>query len=491
MPMSWKRGSLVGRPCAVARRRHHALTTCAVVVLVSGACADDEATSPRGPTARGFVPNATHQLTGGTVNLAVPSNSAAPLLGGASWQATPLKVRRGVNVRLSMPSTMTATFNQPFPPEPWSCIPWNVPEGEVNPGMNAHPMVDSLGTVRFTVSGDSAGTVTGNPTFLRGSMSKKSDGSWKAVDYMDTLAPDSGFLYFKRYALDGECNGWVKYILAGSQTITVDFPEIVVTSNHEFVPLGSSVQFTATAVGFSPSSGNWFWSWEPVAGNSVSVGQCLGQTTCTYAPAGTGHMVVLAIDADNLLYKGESAAIEIMPCPTPDSMLNHPKLRQALLQALDSSFVDSATHVRRERAGYVYRDTTRAMWDPLALVLFHPVSLPGTTPCTGTFTPPPPNQGPWKLVAYFHTHPFSGGTASTPADIKPANCPPDHRGRRYRPGPSDNADWPTSDQLNVPGYIIDKEIVEWFDGNAPGASNPALRRSLVKRYHWNTQTCSW
>ncbi len=494
--MSWNLGSRLLAPRALTRGECCTLTICAAFTLAMTGCVNDDVTSPRrSPPIGRLVPNATHQLIGGTFGLAVPGNSASPLFGGAPWQATGIRVRRGVNVRSRMPLTFSASYNQPPPPESWSCLPWNIPEGEVNPGRNplpGPPGQDSLGTVRYTIAPDSAGSIGPNPTLFGAGWNRLPDASWKAVEYMGAQAPDSGFLYFKRYQLDGECFGFVKYNLSGNQAITVDFPEIVVTSNYQFVPQGSSVQFTAAANGFTVASNQWFWKWQPTSGPSIDVGQCLGQATCTYAPAGTGNMLVSALDSDNLLYKGESAAVEIMLCPTPDSIMNHPVMRAALLRALDSSFVDSAPHKRRERAGWIYRDTTRALSDPLALQILPAASQPSTNPCRGSHGGRFPDDPPFVFVAYFHTHPFTAGGPSTAADIIPSNCGSEHgAGGRYRPGPSDDFDWPASDQLNVPGYIIDKDVVQRFDGNDPAAANRARRQFLVETYHWNTATCRW
>jgi len=67
-----------------------------------------------------------------SVELPIPSNSGAPLLGGAT---TPLPtggivVRNGLNMRLRMPSSIITTYNTGIPP---TCHWWWVPAGEVNP----------------------------------------------------------------------------------------------------------------------------------------------------------------------------------------------------------------------------------------------------------------------------------------------------------------------------------------------------------------------
>jgi hypothetical protein len=202
-------------------------------------------------------------------------------------------------------------------------------------------------------------------------------------------------------------------------------------------------------------------------------------------------MLVSAPPALNLTVKGVSDSVEVLKCPTADSLVDNPIVRMALRRALDSSFADSATNKRRERIGLIYRDTSTA---PPPLVPISTYDVPAytvSTPCRAETTSIPASQPPFVLVAYYHTHPFTLGSATTGPDIYPANCGSSLSGRRYRRGPS-QPDWNTSrNTLGVPGYIIDKNEVQRFDGTHPLAGNSMFHNSLTKTWPWKTAACQW
>ncbi len=461
------------------------------------ACSDDPIVAPSRPlgqidSAAAFV------LQGGSVSLPVPANSDAPLEGGTPWIATGLVVRRGYNLRMQMPSTMTATLlNIPPPPDsPEACVPWMVPPGEVPPSGQTWPFgIPSLGRVINRITQDSGGS-TGSQEAGVG-WNRRSDGSRIGVRYIGRDFPDSGYLSTRREPLDGVCGGHVKYGLSGSQNITVDFPELEVTRNPWFVTAGSPVHFTAVAHGFTPTLSQWTWHWRTDSTNTELL-SCAGQSSCDHSPPTGGRMNVFTHDADLLGYEGESDSVEVVPCPTPDSVLNHPKVRKALKASLDSSNIDSVTSARRERILGFYRDTTdaspsdtsvRPLTDSLAIVVHWATPFAGTTPCRGVAALPS-NASGWVLVRYGHSHPFSGGTDTSSAEIQPTNCGPTPAGAAYLRGPSTD-DWNTGISRGVPGFIIDKEEVARFDAANPEASNRRRRPSLVSNYPWNSTTCRW
>ena len=150
------------------QRRICANVVLTVTLLTLGACVNEHPASPNPSAAPRVASDVTRQLVGGSFSLPIPSNSAAPLLGGAPWQATGFKVLGGVNVRARMPSTMMASFNQPAPPDPSSCMPWNVPEGEVSPSLNPMAGQPLLGTLQYTITADSIGTIPSNPSMRGG-----------------------------------------------------------------------------------------------------------------------------------------------------------------------------------------------------------------------------------------------------------------------------------------------------------------------------------
>ncbi|HJU75618.1 MAG TPA: hypothetical protein VJ717_17875 [Gemmatimonadaceae bacterium] len=299
------------RLLTVCRRDRVKYEFALICALALSACADEDTTAPRRSSKLELLPNATHQLVGGTFSLPIPGTSAAPQLGGAPWHATGFKVIRGVNVRVSMPSTMTATYNTP-PPENWTCIPPYVPNGDVNPGFNPFPGQSLLGTIGYTITPDAAGTVGSNPT-VYGSWTQVSGGGWAGVAYHGSESPDSGYLSFRRHELDGQCNSFVKYTLAGDQTITVDFPEIQVIPDRAFILSGASVHFAASASGFSPAANTWAWTWKTGTG-SVNVSGCQS-SQCDYSPSTTGYMLVAATGTDNLVYGGQSGSVTVVTGP--------------------------------------------------------------------------------------------------------------------------------------------------------------------------------
>ena len=253
------------------------------------------------------------------------------------------------------------------------------------------------------------------------------------------------------------------------------------------------MQFTASAVDFSPTPGTWDWYWVHSGSSSIPVTACAGQQVCTYAPQQTGTMLVSVRESSTLPVKGISDSVEVLKCPTGDTLLDHPIIRTALRRALDSSYADSALSKRRERSGYIFRDTTSGTALHMQMQTVPITNYTLSTPCDAISAPGqgPPISPPYVLVAYYHTHPFSSGSSTAPADIKPSNCGPRHSGRAYQRGPSP-PDWASALNLGpVDGYIIDKNEVSKFDATHPNATNPMRRSSLVQYWPWNTAACHW
>lgn len=463
------------------------------LAVLAAACAVDQSLAPH----RRSRETALRQLTGDAFSLPVPANSAAPLEGGVPWFATGIMMRRGVNVRMRMPQTLSATFRAwPEPPPSSGCeVPNLTPPSpgwvaEVTPNYKPQlgPPYEWIGAVRYTITPDAAGTVGSNPQRW-GGWNRAADGSWTGVVYHGNESPDSGYLSFERHQLDGECEGWVKYDLSGSQTITVDFPEIQVARTPAFVVPGSTVRFAAVASGFAVAASQWFWEWQG-PGGPVQVAACLGQSVCDYAPTASGFVIASAVDAEGFVYRGQSDSVEVVRCPTPDSLLNNPAFRAVLRQALDSSgnydratdrflTVDSA---RRELAGFVTRNKTTGA------VSFRAATIVANTPCSVDYTISVPLTD--SLLAVWHTHPFRPGGTWSGAEKLPKNCDPRVAGKQYDPKQSDG-DWLTAVSIKRRSYAIDSKYVHVIDGADSVAADSTKWSALKKRYDWNTNKCKW
>jgi hypothetical protein len=441
-------------------------------------------------------PSASHgplRPAGTTIDLVIPANSAGPLFGGTELLATGIVVREGLNMRMRMPSTMTVTHNLGMRIE---CHWWWVPQGPLSPNGKTVSGTGVYGEVFARMTTDPGGSNVVHESF--GWTQDTTNGNWTLLTYLSPFF-DTAFVFLQRTAMDGECYHdpgeiWIKYFLSGQQNVTIDFPAVDVHADKDFVAQGGSAQFTAGAVDFTPSPNTWAWYWVYGTQSSIQVTACTGQTVCNYAPQQTGTMLVSVRESSTLPVKGLSDTVQVLKCPTGDSLLDHPIVRLKLRRALDSSYADSVTSKRRERLGLIYRDTTAGRPLSQQISTWEPTSYAQSDPCNAVVIGLPPPQPPYVLVAYYHTHPFSSGTSASSADIKPNNCSSKHRGRAYRAGPSIE-DWTTALTLlpggAKPGYIIDKDEVSKFDAMHPNATNPARRQQLVQQWSWNTAQCSW
>jgi hypothetical protein len=463
------------------------------VGVVLFACDPDKVMRPA--ELRSIRPTANHsppRPPATSVELPIPSNSGAPLLGGAPTLVPTggIVVRNGLNMRMRMPTSMISTYNTSMPSV---CHWWWVPSGEVSPnGYQPSIQNPAYGRVYRRMTTDPGGT--NSLSDGHGWNKDIATGTWTSIEYHDALPVDSAYVFLWREKLDGECvqleGTYIKYFLSGQQQVTIDFPAVDVHADKDYVAQGGTVRFTATPVDFTPG-GTFAWSWVWQGGGSSTVlTSCSGLTVCDYAPQQTGDMFVRAPHAPNLTVNGVSDSVDVLKCPTGDSLVDNPIVRQALRRALDSSYADSATNKRRERIGYIYRDTSTGTPPALQIATFAAASYTLSNACYAVASGPPPSP-PFVLVAYYHTHPFTSGTNAVAADIKPSNCGPQHSGRAYRAGPSPD-DWQTALNLGpVPGYIIDKDRVFRFDATHPNANNPAFRPSLTQRWPWNTAACQW
>jgi hypothetical protein len=182
--------------------------------------------------------------------------------------------------------------------------------------------------------------------------------------------------------------------------------------------------------------------------------------------------------ADYVAYSGLSFSPADTCPPAGDSLLDSIAVRTALSRAWHDSHADSTPTSRRERGGFILRDTLTGVVS--AMTSYDP----GATPCSNFPPVPTPSQLPpnSRIVGAFHTHPFSH------AEILPIDCNPpnDRRARAYDAvttgGLSPN-DWSyanTGDGVQV--YVMDRDNV--YRGGPGVATTNRARRAAVSRYSY-------
>jgi len=181
--------------------------------------------------------------------------------------------------------------------------------------------------------------------------------------------------------------------------------------------------------------------------------------------------------ADYVAYSGLSFSPADTCPPAGDSLLDSTAVRTALSRAWHDSYADSTpTSVRRERGGFILRDTLTGVVS--AMTSYDP----GATPCSNFPPVPTPSQLPpnTRIVGGFHTHPFRDG------DILPATCnrPNDRNTYAYDAvthGGLSSPDWAyanTGDGLPV--YVMDRDNV--YRGGPGIANNARAHRAAASRY---------
>ena len=320
-----------------------------------------------------------------------------------------------------------------------------------------------LGVVSYTITPDAAGTVGSNPQRW-GGWARAADGSWTGVRYHGNESPDSGYLSFERHRLDGECEGYIKYDLSGSQTITIDFPEIQVTRSATAVPPGTSVRFTASASGFVPATGQWSWEWVTMTGvTPVSV--CDGASICDYVPVDSGYMMTLAYGTDDQGYRGQSERVLFTDpacLPYGDNLLDSAIVRRELEDLLvASNAFNMDFSARRERASFVYRNpdgTYRVERVQTQLRV-----------CGGEVDTPYSQLSDPTLVAFLHSHPFNDGDVA-PCEDGPKQYPPHAQGGGSPPDyDSMSRQNLLRDILRLPPLrwiVVDKQLIWRMDPTA-------------------------
>lgn len=270
--------------------------------------------------------------------------------------------------------------------------------------------------------------------------------------------------------------------IGGATTLTIDLLGVSVAASARTVPVGQSVHFTPAPINFT-RQGQITWSFDTLTyPDHIPVRSCTNLLTCDYAPGQSGRMQVCMLDdRGNGINPvcGESDQIEVIKCPTADSLLDNPIFRAALRQALKDSWADSLpSSRRREVGGYGIIDST-------GLHIVRSENQTTYNPCSIAY------GAPQNAVLIFHVHPFNPPEGLTPADTLPTVCGSPGHTRRYDVrkwgGPSD-ADWNSSINSGHPSYIIDKKRI--YRTN-PNVTDPNKWADSTKKYDWNTRKCRW
>ncbi|MEP6779226.1 MAG: hypothetical protein ABJC26_04995 [Gemmatimonadaceae bacterium] len=145
-----------------------------------------------------------------------------------------------------------------------------------------------------------------------------------------------------------------------------------------------------------------------------------------------------------------------VPCPTGDSILDNPKLRE-LIKNLDR--IGSKTNPPSEFRGNLWRDS-------VGTVFFDIDSISAGNTCRQSFYTKTPPAGA-TLLASAHNHPFGLNRPVTCASAGTFYV------RGWKKGlPSEN-DWDGLSNFNVPNVIIDKNIIARF---GPSTLSDSVRK---------------
>ncbi|MBC7789634.1 MAG: hypothetical protein H7Z74_06795 [Anaerolineae bacterium] len=268
-----------------------------------------------------------------------------------------------------------------------------------------------------------------------------------------------------------------EFALSGSTTLTIDILGVNVAASANTVQAGQSIRFTPTSVNFS-RTGQILYFFDTLTSHpQIEVTSCTNLLECDYLPAQSGQMMACLYNEQGYPVCGKSEQINVIKCPTGDTLLDNPVFRSALRKALKDSKADSVpTSVRREVGGYAFFDTTG-----LRVVRTETAS----TPCSVNYF------APANAVLIFHTHPFNPPEGLSVPDRFPSNCLGGLAGLQYDVnswgGPSPD-DWRSSVNFGKPAYIIDKKRIYVTN---PLVSDSTQWRNSTKRFDWNTRRCKW
>jgi hypothetical protein len=271
---------------------------------------------------------------------------------------------------------------------------------------------------------------------------------------------------FSPSGVTGQITGW-KYIPDGSAagSVVVGRPEAARLNAH-VAPTSapsrrSSLSGTSTGSQTRPRR---------LVSRGVDGADCgAGVSQCVTTIDTSGTMWVYATISG--VRDSASAHVTKVPCPTGDSILDSPAMRQGLEQAwLNSDPNDVTTANRRERGGFIFDSS--GTW----IYVLYP--SPNDTPCSNTNTP---SSFPGTPIAEFHTHPFHLG------DHLPSACGNNVQYGNQHGGPS-ASDWQRANNDNLPQYILDADSI--YVAPVGANSTTSNWQQLLKIYGRQAGTCT-
>lgn len=270
------------------------------------------------------------------------------------------------------------------------------------------------------------------------------------------------------------------------KTAHITVPTLQLKATPAYGKKGDSITFTpvwsdGAAVTQTPDS--WGWAPDSAPGATQACSAPSGSHACRTRVQESGTMTVRV--TANGLARTASAHVTIVPCPTGDSILDHPDVRQAMDSIWRLSNADSANRdIRRERVLTVY--------DSGGTMVVRILQLDSAaTPCsTHRIEPVPP---PGTLLAAIHVHPFAIGDSLPPSCNDPNDPPPPgtHLAYGYGYGGLSANDW--TNTQTVPKhteFAFDRDSVyradpsSTFTTTAAGKDIPDSSSVANKRGVW-------
>lgn len=292
------------------------------------------------------------------------------------------------------------------------------------------------------------------------------------------------------------------YAYAGSQTITitpVKF-DLALSADKQTIPAPAQVKFEAradpyayeyNAVPFKVTK----WEWKAEDGSSGQTVPCSPTVNpCNTVVKESGTMVVTALV--NGFEERKAVKVEVIPCPTGDSILDSDALRDQLIAAMERSNPDSTPESmkRREVGGLFFRTV-----DSLGVTRYYFKEAPSyvrQTACGNSWNIFGGNNSGDIPVASFHTHP------NAPKD-KVYGCPqpqsqqapgapgtPKYAGDASKTGGGSSTDWNFADSSGSPAYVMTKNgLISRLTPDTPKsqrAANPNM-------WSWTNSpvACNW
>lgn len=229
-----------------------------------------------------------------------------------------------------------------------------------------------------------------------------------------------------------------------SKHIKVKEGQLILTADKNSIAKGETVEFKASwSDGHLPIQIDQ-WKFVPDTTPDVT-GACASTfNPCKRAILQNGSMTVTVLR--NNVKRTARARVNIVPCPTYDSILDHPKLRKAIDSLFKLADVNGANPKERWMEAFDSLGTT--------VVRIAPVN-PNYDDLCNAFKYPD-LQGPGRKVASFHIHPV--------APLDPLHCPgkdPGVASDKFG-GPSEQ-DWQSRRGQTVPEYIINPKQIQRMD----------------------------